>query len=86
MLYYQDERKEGVEYLVADVKEYMEAEGKKYRKTVFRGRTVPGYLVHGDLLKIRDSLDLLIPQMGLQMVHVGGFGEFSYEKEKLCAN
>lgn len=86
MLYYQDDRKEGVEYLVADVKEYMEAEGKKYRKTVFRGRTVPGYLVHEDLLRIRDSLDLLIPQMGLQMVHVGGFGEFSYEKEKLCAN
>ena len=80
MMYYQDDRTEGMEYLVADVKEYLEAEGKKYRKTIFRGRTVPGYLVHGDLLRIRDSLDLLIPQMGLPMVHTGGFGEFSYEK------
>lgn len=83
MLVYQDDRTEGVEYLVADVKEYMEAEGRKYRKAIFHGRTVPGYLVHMDLLRIRDSLDLLIPQMGQQAVNVGGFGEFSYQKEIL---
>lgn len=82
---YQDDSIEGVEYLVADVREYMEAEGKKVRKTVFRGRTVPGYLVHLDLVRIRDSLDLLIPQMGQQTVCTGGFGEYSYEKEKMIS-
>jgi len=83
MLFYQDDRIKGVEYLVADVEEYMAAEGKKYRKATFGGRTVPGYLVHTDLIRIRDSLDLLIPQMGQQVVNMGGFGEFSFEKEAL---
>ena len=85
MMFYQDDRITGVEYLVADVKEYMDAEGKKYRKAVFQGRTLPGYLVHTDLIRIRDSLDLLIPQMGQQAVNMGGLGEFSYIKEKFFA-
>lgn len=67
-----------MEYLVSNVREYMDAEGKKYRKVSFMGRTMPGYLVHNDLRRIRDCLDLLIPQMGQQSINKGGFGEFAY--------
>lgn len=83
MMSYWDERQKGVDYLVSDVEEYMSVKGKKYRKAVFQGRTVPGYLVHTDLQRIRDSLDLLIPQMKQRMIHMGGFGEFSHVQEKL---
>lgn len=72
----------GMEYLVSDVKEYLDADEKKYRKVIFNGRTVPGYRVHTDMRRIRDGLDLLIPQMPFAVVNKGGFGEFSYENKK----
>lgn len=72
----------GMEYLVSDVNEYLDADEKRYRKTVFRGRTIPGYRVHTDMRRIRDGLDLLIPQLPFPIVNKGGFGEFSYENEK----
>lgn len=72
----------GMEYLVSDVREYLDADEKKYRKSVFKGRTIPGYRVHTDMRRIRDSLDLLIPQMPFSLVNRGGFGEFSYENKE----
>lgn len=72
----------GMEYLVSDVREYLDADEKKYRKAVFKGRTIPGYRVHTDMRRIRDGLDLLIPQMPFSLVNRGGFGEFSYENKK----
>lgn len=79
---YLDEGKKGMDCLVSDVQEYMNAEGKRYRKAEFEGKTVPGYLVHTDLRRIRDFLDFLIPQMGSAKVSLGGFGEFSYESKE----
>lgn len=75
---YLDEEKQELEYLVSNVNEYLNAEGKKYRKTTFLGNTVPGYLVHEDLIRIRDYLDLLIPQIQNPGPILGVFGEFSY--------
>ncbi|MBO5033139.1 MAG: hypothetical protein J6D08_14910 [Lachnospiraceae bacterium] len=83
---YLDIQNQELEYLVADVDEYMKAEGKKFRKTTFRGKTVPGYLVHENLIRIRDYLDLLLPQIHCPKAILGIFGEFSYEgKEKFAS-
>lgn len=81
MIWMEDDRT-GMEYLVSDVREYLDADEKKYRKSVFKGRTIPGYRVHTDMRRIRDSLDLLIPQMPFSLVNRGGFGEFSYENKE----
>lgn len=78
MLYLDGRIGERMEYLVSNVREYLDAEGRKYNKVSFMGRTMPEYLVHNDLRRIRDCLDLLIPQMGQQGVNKGGFGEFAY--------
>lgn len=78
MMIYLDDSLKGMDYLVADVGEYLDADEKKYRKEQFRGRTVPGYLVHRDKRRIRNYLDCLIPQMKEVMVNLGEFGEFSY--------
>lgn len=81
-MYYLDDGCKGVNCLVSDVREYMDAEGKRYRKAEFEGRRVPGYLVHPDMRRIRDFLDFLIPQMGYAKVKLGGFGEFSYDNKE----
>lgn len=78
-MFYLDNQKQGLEYLVADVNEYLNANGKKSRKTSFQGKTVLGYLVHENLIRIRDYLDLLIPQIRYPNAILGIFGEFSYE-------
>lgn len=78
MMIWMDDTLKGMEYLVSDVREYLDADDKKYRKVSFLGRTTPGYLVHTDLRRIRNGLDLLIPQMGYRTVSRGGFGEYSY--------
>lgn len=77
---YMDGQEKGLEYLVANVREYLDAEGRKCRRTSFLGKTVPGYLVHEELRRIRDYLDLLIPQIQNPGPIVGQFGEFSYEE------
>ena len=73
-----DDSQSGVSYLVADVGEYLNAKGKKYRKAEFGGRMVPGYLVHTDMRRIRDYLDLLLSQIENPVMILGQFGEFSY--------
>lgn len=79
-LVYEDEVKGSREYLVSDVREYMNAEGKKYKKAVFAGKTVPAYLVHQDMRRIRDCLDLLIPMIREPDGILNQFGEFAYLK------
>lgn len=74
---YLDEQKRELEYLVADVREYTK-DSKKIRKDRFLGKSVPAYLIHEDLLRIRDYLDLLIPQIRYPDRILGIFGEFSY--------
>ena len=39
---------------------------------------VPGYLVHTDMRRIRDYLDLLLSQIENPVMILGQFGEFSY--------
>ncbi len=79
MLIWLEDGSKGMEYLVSDVNEYLNDDGKKYRKVFFEGKSVPGYLIHTDMRRIRNCLDLLIPQMQYELVNNGGFGEFSYE-------
>ncbi len=63
----------------SDVKEYMDAEGNRYRKEIFLGQTVPGYLIHEDLRRIRDCLDLLFSEIMDPSAILDQFGEFSYD-------
>lgn len=78
MIYMDDERSY-VSYLVSDVQEYMKAEGKKHQKETFCGKTVPGYLVHEDLWRIRDHLDLLLSEILNPSAILDRFGEFAYD-------
>lgn len=73
-----DDAQSGISYLVADVGEYLNAKGKKQRRAEFGGRMVPAYLVHTDMRRIRDYLDLLLPQIENPVMILGQFGEFSY--------
>lgn len=77
---YLDDGTQTVEHLVSDVREYMDADEKKYRKETFLGEKVPGYLVHTDVRRIRDYLDLLISEIRMPSGILGIFGEFSHER------
>ncbi len=74
--------KEIAEYYVADRLAYMKAEGKKYEKESFFGRTAASYLVHKDLNAIRNCLDLLLDDITDWPAITGEFGAFSYESGK----
>ncbi len=74
---YADELCGSRQWLVSNVGEYLDAEGKKYRKETFLGKTVPGYLVHEDLERIRGCLDLLLPVIDVPDRIVTMFGEFA---------
>ncbi len=76
----------GVSFLVANVEEYLRVEKKKYRKVVFDNQTVPGYLVHTDLRRIRDYLDLLFSEIENPDMILRQFGEFAYQNEKDIAS
>ncbi len=76
---YMDDGPGQIHRLVADVKEYMDAEGNRYRKEIFLGQTVPGYLIHEDLRRIRDCLDLLFSEIMDPSAILDQFGEFSYD-------
>lgn len=78
MLYLDDDHSH-VSYLVADVREYLDADEKRCRKEWFRGRKVPGYLVHKDLRRIRDHLDLLLSEILDPVAIVDQFGEYAYD-------
>ena len=78
LMIYLDDSVKGMDYLVADVSAYINAEENQYRKENFYGKAIPGYLIHTDMRRIRDYLDFLIPQMGYAIVNLGEFGEFSY--------
>ncbi len=74
----------GMQYLTADVEEYLAVKDKKFRKEEFLGRTVPGYLVHKDLRRIRDCLDLLVPEIEESFGILRQFGEFCYVTGEEC--
>lgn len=78
MIYGEGESR-GASVLVADVQEYLHVENKKYRKVVFDSRTAPGYLVHTDLRRIRDYLDLLLCEIERPDLILRQFGEFAQE-------
>lgn len=79
---YMDDDRTYMSYLVYDVQEYLDADEKKCRRETFLGKKVPGYLVHPDLMRIRDALDLLLSEILSPSAVIGRFGEFSYEGEK----
>ena len=87
---YMDEGSGQIRYLVADVKEYLDADAHRYRKETFLGQTVPGYLVHADLRRIRDCLDLLLAEIMDPSAILDVFGEFACDQksnqEKLREN
>lgn len=55
------EEKRTVEYHVADVRTYLDVEGKKYPKDTFQGRVTPAYLIHDGVTSVRNALELLWP-------------------------
>lgn len=67
------------EFYVADERAYMDVEGKKYPRDVFLGRTVPAYLVHGDLQRIRNCLDLMLDGISDCAPVVNQFAQFAGE-------
>ena len=78
MAYLRDDIK-SAEYYVADVKGYMEVEGKDYTKEIFLGKTMPAYLIHQDILKIRNGLDIIFDNFLGPVLAVDRFGEFAKE-------
>ena len=78
MAYLRDDIK-SAEYYVADVKGYMEVEGKDYTKEIFLGKTMPAYLIHQDILKIRNGLDIIFDNFLGPVLAVNRFGEFAKE-------
>ncbi len=77
-MFYLDDSNEGMEYLVANVDQYLKAENRKYHKVMFDNRRVPAYLVHTEMRRIRDCLDILLPQIENPAMILRQFGEFCY--------
>lgn len=71
--------KRRAEFYVADPAVYMGVEGRKYPKDTFLGRTVPAYLVHQDLDRIRNCLDLMLDDIADCAPVVNQFAEFAAE-------
>lgn len=78
MAYLRDDKKRA-EYYVADPRAYMDVEGKKYPKDTFLGRTTPAYLIHSDLTKIRNCMDLMFANIAAPSAVTGRFGDFAGE-------
>lgn len=71
--------KRRADFYVADVGAYMDVSGKKYPRDTFLGRTVPAYLVHQDLERIRNCLDLMLDDIADCAPVVNQFAEFAAE-------
>lgn len=56
------EDKKSAQFHAADVRTYMDVEGKKYPKDTFLGKVTPAYLIH-DLPGLRNALDLLLANL-----------------------
>lgn len=78
MAYLRDDIQQA-EYYVADVRTYMDVEGKKYPKESFMGRVTPTYLIHSDARRIRNCLDLILDDMGDLSAITGQFAAFAPE-------
>lgn len=70
---------ERAEYYVADIRTYMDVEGKKYPKDSFLGKTMPAYLIHKDPIALRNRLDLLLDCMECMIPVTNRFAEFAPE-------
>ena len=75
-----DEGKQKVDFHVADVRSYMDVEGKKYPKSTFQGRTVPAYLVHSDAAALRSALEPLLARIDDPSAILNKFAEYAAEK------
>ena len=74
------EEKQTVEYHVADVRTYMDVEGKKYPKDTFQGRIIPAYLIHYGAVPLRNALELLLAKLDDPARITGQFAEYASEK------
>ena len=83
-MFYLDDSNEGIECLVANVDEYLKAKNRKCRKVMFDGRMVPEYLVHTNMRRIRDYLDVLIPEIENPAMILRQFGEFAHMSGQEC--
>lgn len=72
-----NDHKRTIEYLVGDVTAYINAE-KKIPMAEFMGERIPFYLVHSDLVRIRDFLDLFLPSLPDIEAITGQLGEFAF--------
>lgn len=79
MAYLRDDKK-SAEYYVADRRVYLDVEGKKYPKDTFCGRTMPTYLIHNGLQRIRNCLDLMFVNIAEPSAVTERFGDFAGEK------
>lgn len=75
-----DEGKQKVDFHVADVRSYMDVEGKKYPKSTFQGRTVPTYLIHADAATLRSALEPLLARIDDPSAILNKFAEYAAEK------
>ncbi len=74
---YLQEEKRSVEFYTGNVRAYLKAEGKVKQEPFLQWR-LPFYLVHDDLKRIRNGLDLMLDTMPDPSLVTGNFGEFAY--------
>lgn len=80
MLVWLQDDTQRAEFYVSDVRTYLDVEGKRYPKDTFLGRTVPTYLVHTDLKRLRNCLDLLLDDIDHTDQITGQFAQFAWER------
>ena len=77
MLVWLRDGKRRADFYVADVGAYMDVKGSRCPREDFLGRSVPSYLVHRDLERIRNCLDLMLDDIANCGPVVNQFGEFA---------
>jgi len=71
------EKEQTAQYHVADVRTYMDVEGKKYPKDTFQGRVTPAYLIHPGAASVRNALELLLAKIDEPGLITGRFAEYA---------
>lgn len=73
------DRQRLAEFRVADERAYLDAEGSKYPRGVFLGRSVPAYLIFSDSAALRNPLELILAKMDRLELLEEQFGAFAPE-------
>lgn len=76
-LLYSDIRSENIQILTADVRAYLDHQGKKYKTEKLGGYDIPDCMIHHDLNRIRGYLNVLLASIKSPERILGIFGEFA---------